>query len=120
MTVEDIREYCIRKKGVTEDFPFDKETLVFKVMGKMFLLMNIRAAETSVNMKCDPELAVQWREQYESVQPGYHMNKKYWNTVWCAEEFSDRTFYDMIDHSYEEVIKGMTKKLRNELEQLPC
>lgn len=119
MTVEAIREYCIRKKGVTEEFPFDNETLVFKVMGKIFLLMNINSVDISVNLKCDPELAVQWREQYESVQPGYHMNKKHWNTVWWAGEFSDKTFYEMIDHSYHEVTKGMTKKLRSELEQLP-
>lgn len=106
------------EKGVTENFPFDEETLVFKVMGKMFLLTNINEAEISVNIKCDPETAIELRERYESVQPGYHMNKKYWNTVGYNGEFSEKEFYKMIDHSYAEVIKGMTKKLREELEQL--
>ncbi len=118
MHLEDIRSFCLLKKGVTEDFPFDEETLVFKVMGKMFLLMNINEPEISVNVKCDPETAIELREKYESVQPGYHMNKKYWNTVNYTGEFSEKEFYKMIDHSYQEVIKGMTRKMREELEQL--
>lgn len=118
MHLEDIRSYCLLKKGVTEDFPFDEETLVFKVMGKMFLLTNINEPEISINVKCDPETAIELREKYESVQPGYHMNKKYWNTVNYNVEFSKKEFLKMIDHSYDEVVKGMTKKLREELEQL--
>lgn len=117
MNVGDIREYCLLKKGVTEEFPFDEETLVFKVMGKIFLLTNIHDPEISVNLKCDPEMAVELREKYESVRPGYHMNKKHWNTVYYTGEFSDKEFYGMIDHSYGEVIKSLTKKLRAELEQ---
>ena len=81
INLEEIRMYCLQKKGVTEDFPFDEETLVFKVMGKLFLLTNINDVEISVNLKCNPELAIELREQYESVQLGYHMNKKMWNTV---------------------------------------
>lgn len=119
MDLEEIRAYCLSKKGVTEDFPFDEETLVFKVMGKMFLLTNIREAEISVNLKCDPERAIEWRERYESVQPGYHMNKKRWNTVTYTGEFSERVLYAMIDHSYEAVVKGMTKKMQQELNALP-
>lgn len=115
INLEDIRAYCIKKKGVTEDFPFDSETLVFKVMGKMFLLTNIADPEVSVNLKCNAELAIELREKYESVQAGYHMNKKMWNTVTYNAEFSTKKFYKMIDHSYDEVVKGMTKKIQQEL-----
>lgn len=115
MNLEDIRCYCLKKKGVTEDFPFDEETLVFKVMGKMFLLTNINDVEISVNLKCNPELAVELREKYESVQSGYHMNKKMWNTVTYCNEFSEKEFYNMIDHSYNEVVNGLTKKAQQEL-----
>ena len=118
INLEDIRAYCLQKKGVTEDFPFDEETIVFKVMGKIFLLTNINDVDISVNLKCDPELAVELRDKYESVQPGYHMNKKMWNTVTYAGEFSEKDFYTMIDHSYNEVVKGMTKKLHKELDEL--
>jgi len=118
MNLEEIREYCLRKKGVTEDFPFDEETIVFKVLGKMFLLTNVNDIEISVNLKCEPELAIELRERYDSVQPGYHMNKKMWNTVKYNGEFSEKEFYQMIDHSYNEVVKKMTKKMQQELTQL--
>jgi len=118
MNLEEVRAYCLNKKGVTEDFPFDEETLVFKVLGKMFLLTNINDIDISVNLKCEPELAVELREKYESVQPGYHMNKKMWNTVNYNGEFSEKDFYKMIDHSYDEVVKKMTKKMQLELAQL--
>lgn len=118
MDLETIRSYCLRKKGVTEDFPFDEETLVFKVLGKMFLLTNINDAEISVNLKCNPELAIELREKYESVQAGYHMNKKMWNTVAYTGEFPEKEFLQMIDHSYDEVVKGLTKKLQQELNSL--
>ena len=118
MNLEKVRAYCLNKKGVTEDFPFDEETLVFKVLGKMFLLTNVNDIDISVNLKCEPELAVELREKYESVQPGYHMNKKMWNTVIYNGEFSEKEFYKMIDHSYDEVVKKMTKKMQLELAQL--
>lgn len=118
MSLAEIREYCLSKKGVTENFPFDEETLVFKVMGKMFLLTNINEATIAVNLKCQPDLAIELREKYDSVQPGYHMNKKLWNTVTYDGSFSQTAFYEMIDHSYEEVVKGLTKKLQNELASL--
>jgi len=118
MNLEEVRAYCLNKKGVTEDFPFDEETLVFKVLGKMFLLTNVNDIDISVNLKCEPELAVELREKYESVQPGYHMNKKMWNTVNYNGEFSEKDFYKMIDHSYDEVVKKMTKKMQLELAQL--
>lgn len=107
--------YCLQKKGVTEDFPFDEETLVFKVMGKLFLLTNINDVEISVNLKCNPELAIELREQYESVQPGYHMNKKMWNTVALQSDVDETLLRKLIDHSYEEVVKGMPKKIQREI-----
>jgi predicted DNA-binding protein (MmcQ/YjbR family) len=118
MQLEEIRMYCLKKKAVTEDFPFDEETLVFKVLGKMFLLTNINDVEIYINVKCDPELAVELREKYDSVKAGYHMNKKYWNTVQYTGEFSEKEFYKMIDHSYNEVVKGMTKKMQQQLTEL--
>src|SRR5579859_2350519 len=80
MDIETLRDYCIAKKEVTEGFPFGETTLVFKVKGKMFLLAALDAAVLQFNVKCDPEKAIEWREQYDAVQPGYHMNKKHWNT----------------------------------------
>lgn len=118
MNLEEIREYCLSKKGVEETFPFDENTLVFKVLGKVFLLTNIHDVGISVNLKCNPELAIELRERYESVQPGYHMNKKLWNTVKYTNEFSEKDFYKMIDHSYNEVVKKMTKKMQQELSEL--
>jgi predicted DNA-binding protein (MmcQ/YjbR family) len=81
MNIEQIREYCLKKKGVTEEFPFDEETLVFKVMGKIFILASLDSIPLQFNLKCDPEKAIELREEYEAVQPGYHMNKRHWNTV---------------------------------------
>ena len=82
MNVEELRTYCISKKGVTEEFPFDESTLVFKVMGKMFALTGLNDEEQTVNLKCEPEYAIELREEYsDDILPGYHMNKKYWNTV---------------------------------------
>jgi predicted DNA-binding protein (MmcQ/YjbR family) len=116
MNVEQYREYCLSKKGVTESFPFDKETLVFKVMGKMFALCGLERIPFGVNLKCDPERSIELREEYESsIFPGFHMSKKHWNTVSPDGSFSDDFFIELIDHSYELVIKGMTKKLRDEL-----
>lgn len=117
MNIEEIREYCLSKSGVTEEFPFDEETLVFKVMGKIFLLTNINEIEVSVNLKCDPELATVLREKYTSVIPGYHMNKKMWNTVTYNGEFSENEFLQMIDHSYTEVVKKLPKKIQQALSQ---
>lgn len=116
MHIEDYRNYCIAKPGVSEEFPFDNETLVFKVMGKMFALANIERF-VSVNLKCDPELALMLRESYDGVKPGYHMNKKHWNTVMVDASIDDSTIYEWIDHSYDLVVKGLPKKLRSELSE---
>lgn len=117
MNIEELREYCLNKKGTTEGFPFDSETLVFKVMGKMYALTNINWADTSVNLKCDPERAIELREEYEAIKPGYHMSKKHWNTV-NADGLSDEMVYELIDHSYDLVVASLTKKLKEELANL--
>lgn len=114
MNIEELREYCLSKKTVTEAFPFDDETLVFKVMDKMFLLTNINK-ELSMNLKCEPENAIELREMYPSVLPGYHMNKKHWNTVLIDGSVSDKQLQEWIDHSYDEVVRKMTKKMQAEL-----
>lgn len=117
MNIEGYRNYCLRLKGVTEGFPFDEKTLVFKVMGKMFALTGIDEFK-SVNLKCEPELAIELRESYYAVKPGYHMNKKHWNTILVNEDVSDKKLLELTDLSYNLVVKGLTKKQREELEQL--
>ncbi len=114
MNIESFREYCMAKKGVTEEFPFDNQTLVFKVMGKLFALTDVDLF-TSVNLKCDPERAVELREEYEGIIPGYHMNKRHWNTVLMDGSIPDTLTMELTDHSYELVVKGLPKKLREEL-----
>lgn len=109
MNIEELRDYCIAKPYVTEEFPFDEDTLVFKVMGKMFALTSLSESD-SVNLKCDPELAIELREQYTSVLPGYHMNKKHWNTVMFAGPHSTKKLKEWIDHSYQLVVSGLPKK----------
>lgn len=119
MNIEEFRNYCITKKGVTEELPFDNNTLVFKVMGKMFALSSLKGWEEgteSVNLKCDPERALELRAEFQSINPGYHMNKKHWNTVQLHNgELSDAFTKELIDHSYESVISALTKKLKDEL-----
>lgn len=118
MNIEELRSYCLSKKAVEECFPFDEETLVFKVMGKMFLLTGIDSKPLEFNVKCDPELAVQLREQYVCVKPGFHMSKTHWNTVVCDNSVPKKQLKIWIDHSYDVVVKGLTKKQRQELESL--
>lgn len=117
MDIEQCREYCISKAGVTEEFPFDENTLVFKVMGKMFALCDVNEFK-SINLKCDPELAITLREQYEGVNPGYHMNKKHWNTVEMDGSIDDRLLKEWIDNSYGLIVSSLTKKLKEELKNL--
>jgi predicted DNA-binding protein (MmcQ/YjbR family) len=99
MNIESIREYCISKKNVTESLPFGDDTLVFKRDGKIFALVNM-AGDLSINLKCDPALAIELRERYPSVSPGYHMNKKHWNTVMLDGSVPDQDVFSWIDHSY--------------------
>ena len=122
MNIEEFRNYCISKKGVTESFPFDEHTLVFKVMNKMFALVglnNWEKGEQKINLKCDPEKALELRGEYEGVISGFHMNKKHWNTVFInTSDVSDNLVVELINHSYDLVVKGLTKKLKEELNNL--
>jgi len=104
MNIESLREYCISKKGADESFPFGEDTLVFKVKGKIFALVNLDG-ELSINLKCDPVFAIELRERYASVTPGYHMNKKHWNTVLLDGSVPDKEVQSWIDHSYD-MVKG--------------
>lgn len=112
MTLESFTNYCSAKIGVEETFPFDKNTLVFKVFGKMFALADVIEFQ-SINLKCDPERAIDLRERYSCVIPGYHMNKKHWNTIHINQDLSDREVFDLIDHSYELVFNSLPKKIRD-------
>lgn len=114
MNIEEIRAYCLEKKGITESFPFDESTLVFKVMGKMFALTSLEK-EPSINLKCDPEKAIELRECFPSVQPGYHMNKRLWNTVYLDDSIPDTLIREWIDDSYYLVVKKLPKKYQSEL-----
>ena len=109
MDLEQFREYCLTKPGATEDIPFGPDVLVFKVSGKMFALAALDEVPTTVNFKCDPDLALDLRDRYEQVTPGYHMNKKHWNTVEIEVGIPDVELRKMIDHSYELVIKTLPK-----------
>ncbi|MCO6479074.1 MAG: MmcQ/YjbR family DNA-binding protein [Phaeodactylibacter sp.] len=115
MNIEEFREYCLSKKGVEETFPFDEETLVYKVMGKIFAITGLDSAEFTVNLKCDPDRAIELREEYPEIRPGWHMNKKHWNTVEFESGLSDDFLCGLIDHSYELVVSGLPKKLQAEL-----
>ena len=114
MNIEEFREYCIQMKGVTEELPFDEDTLVFKVMGKMFALTGIEHFE-SINVKCDPDTALELREEYEAVKPGYHMNKKHWNTITNHSDMSDEVMRSWIKHSYDLVVAKLPKKTKEAL-----
>lgn len=119
MNIEQIRTYCIQKKGVTEGFPFDDNVLAFKVLEKVFLLTGLDSwekQEAAINLKANPEYAQELRASYSSIRPGYHMNKKHWNTIYINEGGIEPKFiFELIDHSYAMVVKGMTKKMRESL-----
>ncbi|NQX83037.1 MAG: MmcQ/YjbR family DNA-binding protein [Flavobacteriaceae bacterium] len=112
--IEVFREYCISKPHVTESFPFDNSTLVFKVCNKMFALTNLDKHPFSANLKCDPELAVELRETYPDIIPGWHMNKKHWNTLVLDAELPEEFIKIQLDNSYDLVVASLTKKLRKE------
>lgn len=116
MELEDLRQYCLQKPAVTEELPFDEDTLVFKVKGKMFALTNMNPFER-VNLKCDPDHAIELREAYPEVTPGYHMSKKHWNTVSIKGCLSNRLIYQWVDQSYDLVVQGLPKKTQEELKQ---
>ena len=114
MNIEEFRAYCLLKKGVTESFPFDDTTLVMKVLNKMFALANLDG-DLSINLKCAPEKALELREQYPAVLPGYHMNKKHWNTVMIDDSIPDALIKEWIDDSYNLVLSKLPKKEREKL-----
>ncbi len=118
MDIETFREYCLGKRGVSEGFPFDEETLVFKVMGKMFALAPLERIPPQVNLKCDPEKGIALREQYDgAIIPGYHMSKVHWNTLFL-DQLPPQLIIELIDHSYELVVAKFSKKLKTEYEAL--
>ncbi|VAX26195.1 hypothetical protein MNBD_IGNAVI01-640 [hydrothermal vent metagenome] len=117
MDIEKIREYCLNKPGTSESLPFDETTLVFKVMSKMYCLLNMEPP-FSINLKCLPEKAIELREQFEDVQPGYHMNKKHWNTILLDGNLKDSQVIEWINDSYNLVAAGLTKKEKTELTEL--
>ena len=116
MDIEEIRAYCLTKKAVEEGFPFGDTTLVIKVGGKIFVLINLDG-DPSMNLKCDPDRAIDLREANPAIIPGYHMNKKHWNTVVLDGSLPKRLILEMIDHSYELVFQSLPLKLRLEIEQ---
>lgn len=111
MNIEDYRTFCLSFQYVTEEFPFDSKTLVFKVHGKIFALMNVDDFR-SINLKCNPEKAIDLRETYQAVRPGYHMNKKHWNTITLFSDVSDELLLELTEHSYDLVFQSLPKKLR--------
>lgn len=114
MNSEEIRDYCLLKKAVEESFPFDKETLVFKVGNKMFALMSLERQPTSINLKADPDWSLELREEYHQIIPGYHMNKVHWNTV-NVDGLKPDLIRKLIDHSYDLIFASLTKKVREEI-----
>ncbi|NRR90095.1 MmcQ/YjbR family DNA-binding protein [Winogradskyella undariae] len=119
MNIEDYRNYCLKKKEVTEHFPFNDDALVFKVLGKMFALTSLKRwenGEAFINLKCDPEYAQELRAEYDTIRPGYHMHKKQWNSIYIQEgELSIQLIKGLIDHSYDMVVSGLSKKLRESI-----
>lgn len=117
MNIEQFREYCLNKKGVTESFPFGEDTLVFKVMGKIFALSGLNE-DFRINLKCDPEIAIDLREHYPAVLPGYHMNKMHWNTIVVDGSVADELLMKWIDHSYDLIVDSLNRKLKSDYDSL--
>ena len=121
MNLQTYYEYCLSKKGVTEHFPFDEDTLVFKVGGKMFALSSLsqwEKGQPSANLKCDPDRAQELRVQFDGIAPGFHMSKTHWNTLTLNTSVPQLLIKELIDHSYELVFKSLTKKLQIEIQEL--
>jgi predicted DNA-binding protein (MmcQ/YjbR family) len=119
MDIESLRLYCLAKPATTEGLPFGEDTLVFKVAGKMFALTGLEAIPPSVNLKCDPQRAIELRDRYLAVAPGYHMNKRHWNTVSMESDVDDDLLRELIDHSYALVTRSLPKKVRENLDNYP-
>ncbi len=115
MNLEQLRDFCLALPGTTEAMPFGEDTLVFKVKEKIFLLTSLDTEKLSFNVKCDPVKAQELREHYDFVQPGYHMNKKHWNTIAANNSLHDSLYHSWISHSYDLVVSGLPGGLRAEL-----
>lgn len=118
MNIEQFREYCLAKKGATEDFPFDEVTMCLKVCGKIFAITGLDSDRFTVNLKCDPDFALELREHHPEVQPGWHMSKKHWNTVDFEGMLDERLLRQLIDHSYQQVLLTLKKAEREALERV--
>lgn len=119
MNIDTFRDYCLNKKGVSEGLPFGPDNLVIKVMGKMFTIASLDEVPLRVNLKSDPERAIELREEFEdNILPGYHMNKQHWNTLILDGRLDPKLVFELIDHSYDLVVASLTKKLKKELEDL--
>ena len=119
MDIETYRDYCLSKKGVTEGLPFGPDNLVLKLMGKIFSIASLDEVPLRVNLKCDPERAISLREEHpENILPGYHMNKAHWNTLVLDGSLQKTLIFELIDHSYDLIREGLTKKLKEELDLL--
>lgn len=118
MDIEALRSHCLSKQGVTEEFPFDEVTLVFKVLGKIFIISPLDEESFRFSFKCDPETALEIREKHACVAPAWHMNKTHWNSVEVDGSVADRELLSWVDHSYEQVVKGLPKKVRATLTAL--
>ena len=121
MNIQQLYEFCLSKKGVTEHFPFDEDTLVFKVGGKMFALTSLSSWENeipSINLKCNPIVALELREKFEGINPGFHMSKIHWNTITINDDVPDKKVLHLINHSYELVFSSLSKKIKSEIENL--
>lgn len=118
MNYEDLRDYCLSLKGTTEHFPFDEFSLVMKVQGKMFALIPLDNPETQIALKCDPERAIQLRDEFTAITAAYHFNKKHWNSVRVDSAISANFMQELIRHSYDLVVAGLPRKLKEELNNL--
>jgi predicted DNA-binding protein (MmcQ/YjbR family) len=119
MDLESLRLYCLSKKATTEDTPFGPDTVVFRVMGKIFGLMSLDIVEGRINLKCAPDFAIELRENHpDHIVPGYHMNKKHWNTVYSERGIDDKLLKELVDHSYDLIVQSLPKAQKQELEQL--
>jgi len=118
MDIETFRNHCLNKKATEESFPFDEATLVFKVLGKIFALLPLDEELPKANLKADPERSLELREKYFQIIPGFHMNKKHWNTVTLDDGLGDKLILELIDHSYDMVVAKFSKKLKEELKNL--
>ncbi len=118
MDIEAFREYCLSKKGTTEDLPFGPDTLVYKVMSKLYALTSLNEAEFRCNLKCEPTYAEELRAEYPDIIPGWHMNKRHWNTVYFERDIDDSLLKKLIDHSYDQVVMKLTKEEKKILSNL--